>query len=125
MKYYLMMLLILLSPTTIASYKGYIFVSSAMTTANITPATCAHYAAEHIKSLGFSITSQTEFAVNAARDNERVVYSCEFGTTYGGRGLLGMVYIPESKDGYTVSGAHDNWLMIKNPQAVLYGRVLP
>ncbi len=124
MRYFWIVVFCFISCSARAGYQGYIFVGSALTTPNISPAICSHYAAEHIKVLGFSISSQTEFAVNATRGNERVIYSCDFGTTYGGRGLLGMVYIPEDKDGYTVSGADQIWLQVKNPQLVLYGRAV-
>ena len=107
-----------------AGYPWHIYTDSLMTANHLTPAMCTHYAADHIKKLGFTIKRNDGVEVDARRGNERVIYSCNFGTTYGGRGLLTIVYIPEGKEGFPLVEASDNWKKINSPDLVLYGMQL-
>lgn len=107
-----------------AEYKGYLYQSAYLTADNMTLNLCARYAAEHITALGFKVAREDGVEVDAWRGKERVKYSCAFGTTYGGRGVISIVYIPEGEQGYAVIGASDNWKKIQSPQMVLYGMLL-
>lgn len=120
----LALLLLGASHSVLAEYKGYLYQSAFLTAENMTSNLCARYAAEHISALGFKVTREDGFEVDAWRGKERVQYSCAFGTTYGGRGVLSIVYIPEGEQGYSVVEASDNWKKIQSPQMVLYGMLL-
>lgn len=124
MRFTVLLMLWLLALPAAASYRGNIYTFSALTAANLNHQLCADYAAEHIRALGFTIARNDGFEVDAVRGEERVIYSCDFGTTYGGKGMLTIVYIPEGDDGFAVVGSWENWKKINSPQMVLYGMKL-